>query len=351
MRWRQDAKLTGMTRRFLFATSHSYLPERVGGSEISTHELVRALSSLGHDASVLCTSSNIHPAYVSRIRSDRDLGYNVFRHENPSEVILDVARDLNVDWVVVSADRPLYEVVCATKRRAAIFFRDVEFDRHAWRLREIENAVYLANSRFVAARVKALFGIDATVIYPIVRIERYSVVRQGADVLFFNPTGKKGIELALGLAKARPDIVFHFVETWPLSSAQSGHYKGRALSLPNVVWHSAELDTRRFYRTARILIVPSIWEEAWGRVVIEAQASGIPVVASDRGGLPESVGEGGLVIRDFQEPRAWLDAIAFLDDPDNYERFSMAARANARRVELRPHRLAKAFLEALGSSS
>jgi glycosyltransferase involved in cell wall biosynthesis len=43
-------------------------------------------------------------------------------------------------------------------------------------------------------------------------------------------------------------------------------------------------------------LVPSRWKESWGRVVSEAQISGIPVLASDHGGLPESVGEGGFLL-------------------------------------------------------
>jgi glycosyltransferase involved in cell wall biosynthesis len=40
---------------------------------------------------------------------------------------------------------------------------------------------------------------------------------------------------------------------------------------------------------ARSLIVPSIWYEGAGRVVMEAYASGVPVIASDIGGLSEVV--------------------------------------------------------------
>src|SRR5262249_21620774 len=56
-------------------------------------------------------------------------------------------------------------------------------------------------------------------------------------------------------------------------------------------------DMRTVYCDTRILLVPSQWEdETWGRVVSEAQLSGIPVITSDRGGLPESVGPGGIVL-------------------------------------------------------
>jgi glycosyltransferase involved in cell wall biosynthesis len=34
--------------------------------------------------------------------------------------------------------------------------------------------------------------------------------------------------------------------------------------------------------------VPSVWNEAWGAVITEAQLRGIPVIASDAGGIPEA---------------------------------------------------------------
>jgi len=40
-----------------------------------------------------------------------------------------------------------------------------------------------------------------------------------------------------------------------------------------------------------VLAVPSIWQEPFGRIIIEAYAHGIPVIASNRGGIPEIVKE------------------------------------------------------------
>ncbi len=58
------------------------------------------------------------------------------------------------------------------------------------------------------------------------------------------------------------------------------------------------------------MVVPSVWEEPFGRVALEAMAYGVPVVASNRGGLPEIIetNKTGLVV----EPTANYIAIAIL---------------------------------------
>lgn len=52
-------------------------------------------------------------------------------------------------------------------------------------------------------------------------------------------------------------------------------------------------------RRARVVVVPSLWQEPFGLVVLEAMAQGTPVVVSDRGALPEIVEDGisGAVFR------------------------------------------------------
>ena len=54
-------------------------------------------------------------------------------------------------------------------------------------------------------------------------------------------------------------------------------------------------DPRDFYRVSRVVLMPSLWRESLGRVAVEAMANGIPVLASDRGALPETLGEAGFV--------------------------------------------------------
>jgi glycosyltransferase involved in cell wall biosynthesis len=74
-------------------------------------------------------------------------------------------------------------------------------------------------------------------------------------------------------------------------------------------------DARRFVADARAILVPSIWYEAFPRVV-EAYAAGVPVVASRIGALPELVEDGvtGLLVEPG-DPVSWAAAIErMLDD-------------------------------------
>ena len=89
-------------------------------------------------------------------------------------------------------------------------------------------------------------------------------------------------------------------------------------------------DPRDFYRVSRVVLMPSLWRESLGRVPIEAMANGIPVLASDRGALPETLGDAGFVftipdrctpasnvVPTAQEVAPWVAVIERLwDDPE-----------------------------------
>ncbi len=96
--------------------------------------------------------------------------------------------------------------------------------------------------------------------------------------------------------------------------AGSGPVEGRlrAMAPPGVVFvgsvdGSAVPD---LLQRARALLFPSIWFEGQPRVVLEAYAAGVPVLASDVGGLPELVEDGrsGFLLPSG-EPEAWTAAM------------------------------------------
>lgn len=54
------------------------------------------------------------------------------------------------------------------------------------------------------------------------------------------------------------------------------------------------------YRRFDVLVVPSLtrinWKEQFGRVLVEAMASGVPVIGSDSGAIPDVIGDAGLIV-------------------------------------------------------
>jgi D-inositol-3-phosphate glycosyltransferase len=82
---------------------------------------------------------------------------------------------------------------------------------------------------------------------------------------------------------------------------------------------------------AAALIVPSQLDEPFGRVAFEGLAAGVPTLASDAGGLRETVPAGQRVApRD--DPGAWAAAIRRLEDPRVWRRARDAGMAAAGRV-------------------
>jgi glycosyltransferase involved in cell wall biosynthesis len=86
----------------------------------------------------------------------------------------------------------------------------------------------------------------------------------------------------------------------------------RSLATPGVEFRAAVPGSQvpALLRKARGLLVPSRCYEGQPRVVLEAFAAGVPVVASDLGGLPELVqdGENGFLVEP-RDDRGWLHAI------------------------------------------
>jgi glycosyltransferase involved in cell wall biosynthesis len=111
------------------------------------------------------------------------------------------------------------------------------------------------------------------------------------------------------------------------ATAQSGPWLDRLGRPPlsKAVRHVGYVDpeTRRgIYEGARLLVQPS-FEEGFGLPVLEAMTLGIPVVAANRGALPEVLGDAGLLF-DPDAPGQLASAIArVLDEPS----FEVACRA------------------------
>jgi glycosyltransferase involved in cell wall biosynthesis len=96
----------------------------------------------------------------------------------------------------------------------------------------------------------------------------------------------KGIELLLQEMAGLPDGAFTL---FVAGVGDKGYVaKLKAAAGANVVFLD-RVEAAAFYPTIDLLIVPSLWNEPFGRVVVEAFAFGVPVLGSNRGALPELI--------------------------------------------------------------
>lgn len=180
-------------------------------------------------------------------------------------------------------------------------------------------------------------------------------------VTMVNPGTPKGVALAARLAlmaeKEWPDLRFQWVQSWGgnidevlagLHSADDAAHHPLALRLlPNVELLPHTSDMRPVYGTTSLLLAPSLWYEDFCRVAAEAMMNGIPVLASQSGGLPGNVGEGGICLpapqatqQDWtrlptdEEMRPWFDAMRTMLAPENYPQWQEKARQAAARHDI-----------------
>jgi glycosyltransferase involved in cell wall biosynthesis len=178
-------------------------------------------------------------------------------------------------------------------------------------------------------------------------------VESRAFVTFVHPAPHKGLllfaRLADMLGSRRPDI--------PILVVQSGHSGGALNAIPGLdfakypqIMAAPHVSTpAEYFALTRLLLVPSVWPEPFGRVAAEAMINGIPALVSNRGALPDVVGgdfsDGGggrvLPIPDWmtyntarlpseQEIEPWYEAVCALwDDAALYQAVGARARAIA----------------------
>ena len=83
------------------------------------------------------------------------------------------------------------------------------------------------------------------------------------------------------------------------------------------------------YEKADVLIVPSVWDEPFGRVIIEGNQHGLPVICTDKGGIPEiSRQMHSCIVYDADDTGELKKAIEYLLDRNNYSKYHKAILDN-----------------------
>jgi glycosyltransferase involved in cell wall biosynthesis len=385
-------------RRIILFVSSCSLVDSTSGAAIATLRGLQFLGTLGFSCRAFCASFLDAPTGTSieQILSDQKIEYGVRpvqsgnyagraleseqgsvkvtvfrtaaqnRWQGPEEV----QAFLHVFWwllneqppdiVMAYGGDPVTQAMLEMSRRQNI---PVVFCLHNFSYRDsraFQHADYaITPSDFARSRYKQSLGLECQTIPNTLSWETIRVANPAPRFLtFVNPQRMKGLcvvaRIISELARRRPDIPILIVEGRARCDAfrEIGFDAGR---FGNVFLIRNTPRPTEFYRLSKLVLMPSLCQESFGLVAAEAMSNGIPVLASDRGALPETVGSGGFFFniperytpetRDIptaEEIGPRVETILRLwDDHDFYNAASRRARAVAERWS--PERLAPIY--------
>jgi len=370
--------------RILLAHNSPYYPS-LGGGDKSNRLLVAALAARGHAATVLARTvdfgQDVHTRLLLHLEQR---GIAPESHSEDVRFTLDGAdvrvftrgaslrawvaarmQEARADIVLTSTDDPahlmFHTALALDKARVVYLVRamialpfgpasPLPSPARTEALRQADGSV--AVSQYVAAYARQWGGLD-TIHLPISLPDRASFPLLGAwdnpFVTMVNPCAGKGLAIFLALAAHFPHAAFAAVPSWGTTAADLA----TLAALPNVTILPPAEDIDDVFRQTRVALVPSLWAEARSRIVLEALARGVPVLASNVGGMHEAmlgmdyvlpvnpvvryrpaVDELMVPVTDIppQDPGPWVEALGrLLAGPAHYQELAARSRAAALR--------------------
>ena len=214
-------------------------------------------------------------------------------------VLLQVMRDFAPDWTLVSEDRTFLllelalevspsRVVYVSHSQATLPFGPASFSPDSGRTQLLQRAAGIISvSGYLQDYLLRWGGLHSSVIpfpaYGTGPFPHFGSFDRGW-VTMINPSAIKGLCIFEGLARALPEVSFAAVPTWATTEADRITLR----QLPNVQILKSSENVDDIFAQTRILLAPSLWGESFGQIVVEAMLRGIPVLASQLGGLPEA---------------------------------------------------------------
>jgi glycosyltransferase involved in cell wall biosynthesis len=385
----QRMSLGGETlMRILLAESSSYFG--LGGAAKACRELIQGLAHLGHSCAVVSLEDRSEMAVkgfqfgnapgVAELEVD---GLKIFASEKDQwRPMSECLRTFKPDWTLISEGGVLlltialeeYDasrivlVVQSTVTNLPTESSSVIEDEIRSLLRKTRGIVTVSN--YMRDYIKHWSGLDSTVLYPASYGSGPYTHFHNFDsgyVSMVNPCSLKGISIFLALARSLPHVKFAAIPFWGTTAED----RAALLQLPNVTLLKSERNLDDIFKHTKVLLVPSLVGEAFGLVVGDAMLRGIPVLASNAGGLPEaklgvdyvlpvnmieryeldSKGQVQPVVPE-QDVSMWMKALnEVITDRALYERLSLASREAALSFvgNLGPHHFER-YLEGLAAA-
>lgn len=330
-------------RSILFANGRTPPPFNVGGDGVTIDILLSGLAKEGLRVKVIgVVDPTRHAVSKSEIENRlcrEKINYNLTEsgceysfHGYDVEIVSrrDLSErvtknlDTNSSRITLTQLESSAEVLemAAVRGVSTVFFVHDAESKNVNDLKKIVNlpnkCLVIFNSLFTQNKFSILLKeYPHQVIYPPIDLHNNQICNNKRTfVTIINPVRVKGGEIFSRLVEKMPTIDFLAVNGWhnPLEEGLN------IRKLKNVtVWNKQD-NIQNVFQVSKLLMVPSQWEEGFGRVAAEAMANNVPVIASRVGGLVEAVGNGGLLVEDYRNPNAWIEIVSkTLNSPDTLQ--------------------------------
>ena len=267
-------------------------PVGYGGSEKVCSQIVEGLVKKGHKVELVATGdsitkANLHYIYPKQLTLSKfSPYYNIQQHLFAKELV----KYLNVDIVHNHMGEFGYDIIQG-KKTVTTLHNDYQ----------VRKGTCVAISKNQAKRL----GINK-VVYNAIETEKYVYSDVKEDYMLFlgNCQPGKGVETAIQVSK---DLNYKLVMCLKIDKGTDieKYYntkikpmlKGtdKLITVKGIVSIEEKL---KLFSKAKVFLMPISWDEPFGLVMLEAMASGTPVVSYNRGSVPEVIdnGRSGFVI-------------------------------------------------------
>jgi glycosyltransferase involved in cell wall biosynthesis len=251
----------------------------------------------------------------------------MIRTEFFSEELDKYIRQILPDIVITQVDKVTDVILSAKKYNIPVMVIIQDLELYNIANINVTNSYNKASILFISEAVKKQFANLCEVpnyiwYHPLDEKTMQSKNKLTKDyITMINPVFVKGGKIFHDVAQALPKMKFMAVTNWYDSKKDNIDFSDNK----NVTIVTRQDDMSIVYKKTKLLLAPSLWQEAFGRVVIEAGLYGIPTIASNTGGLKEAVGNGGVVIKNYIDPKQWVAAIINSLKKDRYNKLSIQA--------------------------
>lgn len=173
---------------------------------------------------------------------------------------------------------------------------------------------FIANSHFIARRIKKVYGRTADVIYPPVDVNRFTVQENKEDFYFTasRMVPYKRINLIVEAFSAMPDKKLVVIG----DGSEMGKIKSKAGKNVEILGFQPNDVLQDYMKRAKAFVFAA--EEDFGITVVEAQACGTPIIAFGKGGSLETVRPYGVdnptgIFFDEQSAAAIIQAVNYFE--------------------------------------